>query len=224
MTPEAGIHLDLHTHTWRSGDSSTTFDEYLGAFKRSILSAVAVTDHLTIAGAKQLHEELGPVIIVGQEFRTHEGEGIGLFLTETIPPNLTFAAAAAKVRDQGGLIYVPHPGDANRRSITFADLHDLCTKGLVDIVESGNSKISDRTLISRAYEIAESHSIAVAASSDAHVPEALGSSYTTVAHLPRSGEELKELLRRGTLHYQYCDPPRAWASTVLPSHSEESHH
>ena len=217
-----GIRLDLHTHTWRSGDSTTTFDDYVSGFQLSGLAAIAVTDHLTIVEAERIKRHLGSPIIVGQEFRTREGECIGLFLSEPLPPTLTFAEAAARIRLQGGLTYVPHPGDTSRRSITFTELERLCCEGLVDVIESGNSKIRDLTLLTTAHEIAVRHRIPEAASSDAHVPAAIGSSYTTIGRLPTSGQELKDLLFHGSRHYRHCDPPRPWTDRIVPSHDSRS--
>ena len=51
-------------------------------------------------------------VIVGEEVKTaHQGEVIGLFLTEKIPRGLTLAETVAEIKRQGGVVYVPHPFD-----------------------------------------------------------------------------------------------------------------
>ena len=54
---------------------------------------------------------MGARIVVGEEIRTPDGDVIGLFLTERIPYVLPLAEVTARIRAQGGLVYVPHPFD-----------------------------------------------------------------------------------------------------------------
>jgi hypothetical protein len=52
------------------------------------------------------------IVIPGEEIKTDEqGEVIGLFLEREIPRGMTFADTVAAIREQGGLVYVPHPFD-----------------------------------------------------------------------------------------------------------------
>ena len=79
------------------------------------LGAIAVTDHNVFGGALEVVElarrrEL--IVIPGEEVKTdNQGEVIGLFLEEEIPRGMTFAETIAAIREQGGLVYVPHPFD-----------------------------------------------------------------------------------------------------------------
>lgn len=201
-----------------SGDSTTTLDEFVEAFTTSKLAMVAITDHNRIDAGFLLQERLGQKIISGQEVRVKEGELIGLYLKEKIQTGLDLAQAAKAIRRQGALVYVPHPGDSTRASISKDTLFQAIDQGYIDIVETANSKIKNGTaLTSHDTEKIAGMGIAIVASSDAHVPEALGSSYTNLDHLPMGAQSLLELLHGSKSVFRYCDPPRVWQNRVVPS-------
>ena len=51
-------------------------------------------------------------MIPGEEIKTDgQGEVIGLFLSEEIPRGMSFSATITAIREQGGLVYLPHPFD-----------------------------------------------------------------------------------------------------------------
>src|SRR5258708_12225153 len=56
-----------------------------------------------------MHKKLGERIIICEEIITKEGEIIGLFLKETIPGGIRVEEAVARIKHQGGLVYLPHP-------------------------------------------------------------------------------------------------------------------
>ncbi|MBN1152351.1 MAG: PHP domain-containing protein [Dehalococcoidia bacterium] len=70
---------------------------------------MAVTDHNTIAGALRLRDSGAIRVIVGEEISTSDGELLGLFLTEPIPRGLSPLDTIARVKEQGGLVCIPHP-------------------------------------------------------------------------------------------------------------------
>ncbi|MDA8025294.1 MAG: PHP domain-containing protein [Actinomycetota bacterium] len=216
--------LDLHTHTYMSGDSSTTFDEYIAALARSEMDIVAVTDHLRIDGALQLKQSLPGKVIVGQEFRCDLGEVIGLFLTESIPPLLSFGDAVQRIKDQGGLVMIPHPNDLVRVSINLEDVETFASQGLIDIIEIGNSKSKPDGVCEGALHFAEVFSIAAVSNSDSHVEEAIGSSFTETTSAVDCGDptSLLEALKGSFTKISYFDPPRRWKSRVVPSSTNSS--
>lgn len=196
-----------------SGDSTTTPEELAGAISDAGLDAVAITDHNTIAGAQTLAESglLGRPVIVGEEVRTVDGDLIGLFLTERVPAGLKPLPAASLIREQGGLVYVPHPADGARHSLSAATIEALAAAGLLDVIETLNAKCAE------AYD-GPTHGAATAGSSDAHVPAAIGAAWTEVPECgltdPRS---LLAALHLSVVEGAHCDPPREWKSRVVPS-------
>lgn len=206
------LRLDPHVHTMWSGDSTTTPDELAQAISVAGLDGVAITDHNTIAGAVALAEsgELGCAVIVGEEVRTVDGDLIGLFLTERVPPGLKPLDAAALIRGQGGLVYVPHPGDGARHSLNSASIAGLAAAGLLDIVEVLNAKCTE------AYS-GPTHDAAPAGASDAHVPAAVGAAWTELPACDLTdAPSVLAAFRDAAPAGSYFDPPRQWSSRVLP--------
>ena len=123
------VRVDLHSHTMWSGDSTTTAEELEEARGQLGLDVLCITDHNAVKGAKELSGRLPCRVVVGEELRTHAGEIIGLFLTEHVPFGVPPGDAARLIRDQGGVVYVPHPFDPMRRN--------LAEPALVALVEAG---------------------------------------------------------------------------------------
>ena len=206
-----------------SGDATTTPDELADAVAASGIDVVCVTDHSTIDGAVQLAESgvLGVPVIVGEEMRTTEGELIGLFLTERVPFGLRPADAVARIRDQGGLVYVPHPFDPLRHCLRRDALAGLVADGGVDIIETLNGKTSLASLNEEAAELARRSAVAAGGGSDAHVPAAVGAAWVEVddtADLSTAAGFLAALRSPGArVGGGFSDPHRPWTSRIVPS-------
>jgi predicted metal-dependent phosphoesterase TrpH len=213
------IRIDLHTHTYRSGDAKTPLLEF--AEFAAGLDLIAITDHHDLYAAGLLKEQFSLPVIQGEEINTGQGEVIGLYLTEPIPRLLGLAETCKRIRNQHGLVYVPHPTDTARHAIGIERLANLCQRNLVDIIEVGNSKSAQ---IDRQAEVlARSFELPVVAASDAHVAEAIGSSFTTISRLPNDASELVTLLMNSSYHHQAFDPVRdATRTIILPSNRGQS--
>jgi predicted metal-dependent phosphoesterase TrpH len=201
-----------------SGDATTTPEELAAAVAASSLDVVCITDHSTVNGALALRDSLGCDVIVGQESRTWAGELIGLFLAERVPPGLKPEEFCRAVREQGGIVYVPHPFDPMRHCLRADVLASLAADGLLDAVEGLNGKTSLASLNERAQAFAREHGLPVGAGSDAHVPEAVGAAYVSVPEFDR-GDPASFLaaLAHGTLMGGHYDPPRQWRPRIVPS-------
>ncbi len=210
------MRVDLHSHTMWSGDSTTTPDELEQAVIDTGIDVLCLTDHNAIKGAVELSDRLPCRVVVGEELRTHAGEIIGLFLRERVPFGLTPAAAAREIRDQGGLVYVPHPFDPMRRNLAEAALDALVAEGLVDAIEVRNAKTSLESLNRRAAEYAAAHGLLAGAGSDAHVPLAIGAAYVEMPDFDGPGSFLESLSSARVVGHHW-DQPRPWSPRVLPS-------
>jgi hypothetical protein len=206
----------MHTHTMWSGDSTTTPDEFAAAVEASGLDVVCITDHNAIDGAVELRDRLACRVIIGEELRTAAGEIIGLFLTERVPMGIGHVEAAKAIRDQGGVVYIPHPFDPMRRNMNEAALYELAEADLIDAVEVFNAKTSLPSLNRRAAEFATEFGIVGGAGSDGHVPYALGAAYVEMADFDVPMEFLAALASADVIGHHW-DEPRPWTPRIVPS-------
>jgi predicted metal-dependent phosphoesterase TrpH len=199
-----------------SGDASTTPDEIAEAVAEAGIDVLCVTDHASINGGLAMRDEMPCRVVVGEEVKTSTGELIGLFLTERVPPGLPADETARRIRDQGGLVYVPHPFDPMRHCLAEASLVALVDDGLIDIIEVFNAKISLGHLNERAAEFAREARLAAGAGSDAHVPEALGAAFVDVPDFDGPAG-LLAALAEGRVVGHPSDPARVWRPRIVPS-------
>jgi predicted metal-dependent phosphoesterase TrpH len=216
MQPVGRVRVDLHTHTMWSGDSTTTPDEFGAAVVGSGLDVVCITDHNAIDGAVELRDRLNCRVIVGEELRTGAGEVIGLFLTERVPMGISHVDAAKAIRDQGGVVYIPHPFDPMRRNLTEPALYELAEADLIDAIEVFNAKTSLASLNRRATDFAAEFGIVGGAGSDGHVPDALGAAFVEMADFETPMEFLASLATADVVGHHW-DEPRAWTPRIVPS-------
>lgn len=143
--PPAGwVRVDCQLHTVWSGDASTTLEQLAARVAEVGLDVVCITDHHTVDGARRaLEHGIGARVVVGGEVRTRAGELIGLFLTERIPYVLPVEEVVDRIRDQGGLVYAPHPLDRHRRGVGEQRLTELAASGAIDLVEVFNAKVRE---------------------------------------------------------------------------------
>lgn len=212
------MRVDLHSHTMWSGDSTTTPDELLDAVVACGIDVLCITDHNAIRGALEVAANLPCRVIVGEELKTHAGEIIGLFLNERVPIGVQPREAARLFRDQGGLVYVPHPFDPMRRNLEEGAMRDLANDGLIDAIEVLNAKTSLKSLNAKAAAFAEEFDLAGGAGSDAHVPLALGAAYVEMPDFDGPADFLAKL-RVARVVGHHWDQHRPWSPRVVPSTS-----
>lgn len=187
--------IDLHTHSITSHDGGLGVAHYKKALDDGLLDYIAITDHNRIDYALLMQQELGERIIVGEEIMTQKGEIIGLYLKEPIRPELSLAETVARIKEQDGLVYIPHPFETVRKGLHPADLEDI--EELVDIIEVCNGRVFAQNRSAQAVVWAKLNHTAGAASSDAHGFRGLGKTYTRVSQ-PPTRENLVKLVKIGT--------------------------
>jgi len=172
------IEVDLHMHTDHSPDCATPVEVLLETARDRGLGAIAITDHNEVSGAleaRRIAEGMDDLkVIVAEEVKTAEqGEVIGLFLEEKIPRGMTMAETIAAIREQGGLVYVPHPFDRFHSVPDYAHLLDIVEE--VDILEVFNPRVALTAFNEEAERFAHKYRIVPGAGSDSHVAQGLGS-------------------------------------------------
>lgn len=216
--PDGWVRVDLHSHTMWSGDSTTTPAELLDAVVASGIDVLCITDHNAIRGALEVAPSMPCRVVIGEELKTHAGEIIGLFLNERIPVGVRPIDAARLIRDQGGLVYIPHPFDPMRRNLDESAMRQLAEAGLIDAIEVLNAKTSLQSLNVKAAAFAEEFDLAAGAGSDAHVPHAIGAAYVEMPDFD-GPLDFRAKLRVARVVGHHWDEPRPWSPRVLPSTS-----
>lgn len=188
-----GYRLSLHVHTKYSKDSNLPFWLlYRKCLQRGI-DCIAVTDHDTAEGAlafrRYCQERGGRVhVVVGEEIMTTEGEIIGLFLKETIPPMMTPGETIAAIKRQQGLVYIPHPYDRKRHRSVLKEMYIGKFRCEIDCIECHNGRNASPEYTARQQEIASRYRLLPVAGEDAHTPFEIGRNVMTVPELPMTGE------------------------------------
>ena len=198
------IKADLHIHSSHSPDSGMSPDAIIRTCLRRGIGCIAITDHNTIGGVREL-QSLAPFpVIAGEEIRTTHGEVMGLFLQEEIPRGLSPGRAVEEIRAQGGVVCVPHPFDRLRKSaLDTAALLEIVE--MVDIIETHNSRITFIQDQSTAELFAQQHGKLRGGGSDAHVWWEIGHSYVEMPEFSGPKEFLASMAR-ATVHGKLSSP------------------
>jgi glycosyltransferase involved in cell wall biosynthesis len=170
------IVADLHMHTNHSHDCSIEPAALLDHAEAERLGAIAVTDHNVFSGALEaveLARERELIVIAGEEVKTdRDGEVIGLFLRDEIPRGMSFAETVAAIREQEGVVYVPHPFDRMHSIPAPATLHHHLPE--IDVLEVYNARLLFDAYNDEALRFARKYGLLAGAGSDAHVLQGVG--------------------------------------------------
>jgi predicted metal-dependent phosphoesterase TrpH len=190
-TPERGApkwtgRADPHTHTKHSGftrlfnipfpESIARPAEVVDQAVKKGLDVVCVTDHDTISGsleavkyAKENRVDID--VIPGEEVTSQDGEILGWFVQEHIPPGLSAEETIDKIHDQGGLAVAPHPFSYHCPSLN-KKVRNLKLDG-IEVLNAGHRD----GYINRLAE-ANAGERARTGGSDAHTSRVVGTAFT----------------------------------------------
>lgn len=177
------FHLELHCHSWFSGDGVSSPEELIASAKSKGLHGFAITDHNTCDAYHYMVDHGlarsdgtpvdGFLVIPGVEVSTADGH---LLCIGAVLPQMKgkpAAEVARAVRAAGGLAIPPHPYDLFRAGIRESTLETL----EVDAIEVFNAAISRRKYNEQARAYAERRGVPMIAGTDAHHAPAIGTSY-----------------------------------------------
>jgi hypothetical protein len=183
--------VDLHCHTRASFDSLSSQEDVVRAAATRGLTHLAITDHDRIDGALRARDlaPSGLTIIVGEEVKSADGDLICLFLDRPVPPGLSAAETIAAVREQGGLVGIPHPFDRFRNSI-LREGHLASIAAQIDWVEIHNARVVGGEGNEKAALFAREYGLPGVAVSDAHSVLEVAVSYVALTGDPSTPEGL----------------------------------
>lgn len=180
---------DTHVHTLYSGvgnfgalkfPESVTRPETMVDHARSKgLDVLCITDHDAVGGAfvaeKYARQFDDIEVVIGEEVSTADGEVIGLWLTEEIPPGLSVEETIDIIRSQGGVTIAPHPF-----SFHVPALGDKVFELDLDGLETLNGGHIDKYSNKMAHEVLNKYPDRWAriGSSDGHSTSTVGYSWT----------------------------------------------
>jgi predicted metal-dependent phosphoesterase TrpH len=201
--------IDLHVHTCYSKDSWLSFGSLISTAEKKGLNCLAITDHNTIQGAIKLKKIAPFKVIIGEEITTQEGEIIGYFLKNEIPTHLSLEATINQIKNQGGLVAIPHPFDKARRCrIKKQALQKIIEQ--VDLIEVYNARTVWPGAEKKAQKLAQKMGLFQTAGSDAHTHFELGRAFLEIEDF--NGPE--DFLRQLNSAKLFCQPSPLWVYAI----------
>ncbi len=189
------VRMDMHLHTHRSFDCLNAPHAILAAAVERGIDRLIITDHNEIRGAFEMREMDPERIVVGEEVKTREGfDVIGILLHSLIPKGTPARETCERIREQGGVVYLPHPFDGSRAgSPTLLD----SLSELIDVVEVHNARCWPASLNRRAAEWATARGKLMGSGSDAHTIREIGRGCVEVPRFELERESLLAALAAG---------------------------
>ncbi len=171
---------EFHVHTRYSKDSYQCFLLMLIMCKLKHIDTLVITDHDEVSGAIRFRKGFrkhGVEIIVGEEIFSAEGEIIGINLKKRIEPGLSGRETIRRIKEQGGIVYVPHPYDEKRNRTVLLESVIAQNRHDIDFIEVHNGRNREAFYDDRQNEIAGRYGIKKIVGGDAHTFFELGRNY-----------------------------------------------
>jgi predicted metal-dependent phosphoesterase TrpH len=205
--------IDLHTHSFFSGDGVSSPEENIAAAKAKGLDGFAITDHNTNDGVTYLlekglmREDGMPVdnflIIPGVEVTTAEGHLLSIGASLPYLKGRPALDVCNLIHERGGLAIPPHPYDLFRAGIRFTTLEKLP----IDALEVFNAATTLRRYNRYAFKYAQVRGLPMTAASDAHHHAAIGTAYTILNTDDFSVRGiLAQIVKSNELNQEYLTP------------------
>ena len=207
------LNIDLHTHSFFSGDGVSSPEENIAAAREKGLHGFAITDHNTCEAVDYMLEkgfmrEDGEavddfLIIPGVEVTTAEGHLLCIGTTLPYLKGRPAREVCEIIHDRGGIAIPPHPYDLFRAGIRFQTLETLP----IDALEVFNAATTLRRYNRYAFKYAQVRGLPMTAASDAHHAAAVGTAYTIVNTDDFSVKGvLAQILKGNELNQRYLTP------------------
>ncbi|HLI70614.1 MAG TPA: CehA/McbA family metallohydrolase [Ktedonobacteraceae bacterium] len=182
-TPGSYNRADIHMHT-NLGDGWASPARVIEIATRRNLTLIAVTDHDHLEGAKRVEELLNKQnhalkMITGVEVSTRQGHLLGLFVKKAPRPGRPVEESIEAIKEQGGLVIVPHPLGRLVPSLSRKKIDSLLEKGYaIDGIEIYNPTPANASMRATVRAANQGWHLAETGGSDAHFWQHIGAAYT----------------------------------------------
>jgi predicted metal-dependent phosphoesterase TrpH len=198
------LKVELHCHTHHSKDCLMQPERLIQECVRKGIDRVAITDHNAIEGAFEAASLDPDRVIIGEEIMTTEGELLGYFMKERVPPHLSPNETIERLREQGALVSVAHPFDSMRQGAWKKESLLEILK-LVDAIEIFNARCWSCTANNLAADLASREGLLGTAGSDAHSPCEIGRAIMSMPPFSDAGS-LRLSLSDAKIHARRSTP------------------
>lgn len=181
--PSGYNRADIHMHT-NLGDGWASPARVVEEATRRGLPLIAITDHDHVEGAKRVQELIyqqnsSLQLIRGVEVSTRQGHLLGLFVTKAPKAMRSVEESIEDIKEQGGLVIVPHPLGRLVPSLSRAKIDTLLEKGYaIDGIEMYNPSPANASMRPAVRDANQQWKLAETGGSDAHFWQHIGLAYT----------------------------------------------
>ncbi|NDJ54884.1 MAG: PHP domain-containing protein [Chloroflexi bacterium] len=215
--------VELHAHSWFSHDCLVKLDRIAELCQERGIDKIAITDHNTAKGALDAYRSYPMLVIPGEEIMTTEGELLGWFIREEVPPGLTPEETIQRLRRQNALIGVAHPFDRYRKGAWKRENLERIVD-LIDVIEVFNSRCAHEEDNDQALAFAQAHGKLMTAGSDAHTEREYGTSVMKMAPFASNADGFKRSLADASYEAELSplivhlgSTYAKWAKRLVPS-------
>ncbi len=189
------LRLDLHVHSFHSGDSVNLFEEIALRCRKLGLDGYALCDHDSFDGLEEAQGKAGDLIVIpGVEVTARGAHILCLDPNEIVPSGLSIAETLEKIKAQGATAILAHPFRISRNLLRFREAE---AAGF-DAIEIANSaQLPFRMVMELNRGMALRLGLPQTGGSDSHIPETVGRSYTVVESESRDPENVIAAIRKG---------------------------
>src|ERR671936_440964 len=207
------FNIDLHTHSFFSGDGISSPEDLIAGARAKGLNGIAITDHNTCDAVNYLLQKGlmrldglpvdDFIIIPGVEVPPADGHLLCIGATLPYLKGKPALEVCAMIHQRGGLAIPPHPYDLFRAGIRFSKLEKMP----IDAIEVFNAATTLRRYNRYAFKYAQIRGLPMIASSDAHHAAAVGTAYTILNTDDFSLRGiLAQILKSNELNQKYLTP------------------
>ena len=206
------LKADFHIHTKYSMDCRNELEDIVKRCQKLCLNCIAIADHDAVEGGLELQKIAPFKVIVAEEVQTYNGEVMGMFLKKRIASGIPLQQAIAAIKEQGGLVNIPHPFDPMRGLRLNADEFNKLAPQ-IDMIEVFNARVPTTQTNTKAENFAREHNLPGTAGSDSHSIAEMGSVAVAMNDFTTPAEFLAAL-RTATIEGKRASPFVHFHSTV----------